>query len=72
MAFRLPADGAIDNVVAFTVSEYTWLLMYGPAPPVWSVAVTAKLNTPPAVGVPEITPPELSVKPAGRLPAVTA
>src|ERR1700754_636726 len=37
-----------------------------------SVAVTVMLNGPAAVGVPEITPAGLSVRPAGNAPAVTA
>ena len=37
-----------------------------------SVTVTVKVNGPPAmVGVPNITPPALSVKPGGRKPLVT-
>jgi hypothetical protein len=34
-----------------------------------SLTVTAKLNVPDAVGVPEITPAELNVSPDGRLVA---
>jgi hypothetical protein len=37
-----------------------------------SVTVTVKLNVPDAVGVPDSTPPELSVSPVGRAPEVTA
>src|SRR5262249_8098802 len=37
-----------------------------------SVAVIVKLNGPEAVGVPESTPPVLSVRPAGKVPEVTA
>ena len=33
-----------------------------------SVAVTSNVNVPVAVGVPEITPPELNVNPPGKLP----
>ena len=35
------------------------------------VAVTVPVKVPDAVGVPEITPAELIVKPVGKLPAVT-
>lgn len=37
-----------------------------------SVTVTVKLNVPAAVGIPEIEPAALKVKPVGRLPEVTA
>ena len=36
------------------------------------VAVTVKLAVPAVVGVPARTPPVVRVRPAGRLPAVTA
>jgi hypothetical protein len=35
-----------------------------------SLTLTVKVDVPLAVGFPEITPPELSVNPAGRLPEV--
>ena len=37
-----------------------------------SVTVTVKLEVPAAVGVPEITPAPLNVRPAGSVPDVTA
>ena len=37
-----------------------------------SVTVTVKFAVPEAVGVPEITPAALRVRPAGKLPVVTA
>jgi hypothetical protein len=37
-----------------------------------SVTVTVKFEVPAAVGVPEITPAEVSVNPAGSVPVVTA
>ncbi|CAJ0813027.1 hypothetical protein LMG18101_01761 [Ralstonia flaminis] len=41
----------------------------GPVPVLLSVAVTVKLNVPPAVGVPERTPvPGFRVRPAGSAP----
>ena len=36
-----------------------------------SVAFTVKFEVPLAVGVPEMTPPAESVRPAGRLPALS-
>jgi hypothetical protein len=36
-----------------------------------SVTVTLKLVVPAVVGVPEITPPELRVSPAGSVPLLT-
>jgi hypothetical protein len=40
-------------------------------PPNPSLTVTVKFANPGIVGVPEITPPALRDKPAGKLPAVT-
>ncbi|CAJ0822896.1 hypothetical protein LMG18101_05256 [Ralstonia flaminis] len=68
VAFRLPEDGVSVSVGAFSVIEYAWL----PEKPLLSVALSVKLNVPPAVGVPDSVPVELSVKPTGRAPAVTA
>jgi hypothetical protein len=60
-----PGDTVIDAQVA--VMWYCKL----PAQPTWSVAVTVKVNAPAAVGVPEITPAELIVRPVGKpLPTV--
>ena len=41
-------------------------------PPLESVTLRVKVDDPAAVGVPEIPPPLLSAKPAGRAPADTA
>jgi hypothetical protein len=43
-----------------------------PEQPAESVASTVKVAGPPAVGVPEITPAELIIKPAGKLPLLIA
>ena len=51
-----------------TVIEYDLLPVHPPKP----VAVTVKLNVPLAVGVPLINPEELSDKPPGKAPEVTA
>ena len=54
------------------VRVYALLPVNGPVPVELSVAVTVKLNVPPAVGVPDSTPELLSVNPAGNPPVVTA
>ena len=41
-------------------------------PPLESVTLREKVDDPAAVGVPEIPPPLLNTKPAGRTPAATA
>ena len=45
---------------------------YGPAPVEESVAVTVKLNVPPAVGTPDRVPLLLRLTPAGSEPEVIA
>jgi hypothetical protein len=40
-------------------------------PPVESVTLIVKVDDPAAVGVPEIPPPLLNARPAGRAPAAT-
>ena len=54
-----------------SIRALLWLPVYGPDPVELSVAVIAKLKSPPAVGVPLMVPPLARFKPAGRLPAVT-
>ena len=39
-----------------------------PGQPLWSVARIVNVKLPYEIGVPESTPPEVSVSPAGRLP----
>ena len=57
---------------ATTVIERPWVSVWG-VPVVESVTVTVKGEVPAVVGVPEIPPVEGSrVKPAGRVPVVTA
>ena len=46
-----------------------WLAVWGGVPESVAVAVNAKL--PAAVGVPEISPEPLKVKPPGKLPLLT-
>ena len=62
--------GAIDNAAADdTVTEYA----RNPVAPTVSVAVIVKLNVAAVVGVPVSAPvAELSVRPVGKLPEVTA
>ena len=65
-------DGVSVIIGAASTNEYALLPVYGTVPVELSVAVTVKLNVPPAVGVPESAPELLSVNPAGSAPAVTA
>jgi len=67
------------TVVGFKVTEASagLIVTLRLAVAVWagvaeSVTVTVKLNVPDAVGVPDSTPPELSVSPVGSAPEVTA
>ena len=60
--------GETKMVGAFTVRENVWAL----EAVVESVAIMLKLNVPPAGAVPLRTPAELSVRPAGSDPLVTA
>lgn len=77
---RVPVDDVPPaTVVGFKVTEASpgliETLRFALA--VWagvaeSVTVTVKLKVPDAVGVPDSTPPELSVSPVGRAPEVRA
>ena len=69
-----PGSAVVGSVIvgAAMVSEYAWLPENGPGNGLLSVAVRVKLKVPPAVGVPESAPAVDSVRPAGRLPEVTA
>lgn len=63
------AEGESVIVGAATVSVSVPLVaVNGPAPVLLSVAVTVKLNVPPAVGVPESVPLLASEMPAGSAP----
>ena len=66
--------GASAIVGDAIVSAYAFDPVNGPPLPaaVLSVAVMVKLNVPPAVGIPESAPADVSVTPAGSDPAVTA
>jgi hypothetical protein len=69
----VPADKGeavviVNTVGAFTVIDKAFVAVAAAA----SVTVTVKLDVAAVVGVPEITPAELSANPAGRVPAVTA
>ena len=59
--------GEMVSVGAFTVSDTIAVPLYGPAPVDESVAFTAMLKVPAAVGVPERTPVLESVMPAGSV-----
>ncbi len=65
------AAGASVIVGAPMVRLYAALPVYGPVPVELSVAVTVKLKTPPALGVPDKAPELLRVNPAGSAPAVS-
>ena len=52
---------------AVIVIDKAWVAVFGVGLAL-SVTFTVKLEEPAVVGVPEITPPELIVRPAGRLP----
>ena len=43
-----------------------------PVQPLWSVARIENVKVPAEVGVPERVPLEISVKPGGKLPLITA
>jgi hypothetical protein len=58
-----------DTVITGQEIETVYLSL--PAHWFWSIAVTVKEKFPPAVGVPDRTPPLESVSPGGSDPAVT-
>jgi len=64
--------GIVDGVMAidgvFAVKVYDCVPLYGPVPVVESVVLIVNVKLPPAVGVPESRPPEVSVRPAGNAP----
>jgi hypothetical protein len=51
-----------------TVTLKAWVAENGPTPTELSVAVTEKLKTPDAVGIPDSVPDEDRLNPGGRLP----
>lgn len=61
--------GVTGGAAALIVTEHGRLAVCCGLPE--SAACTVKLEPPAAVGVPESTPEALSVKPAGRAPAMT-
>ena len=74
--YALPSV-ALDKVVVVIVGATpvvgsTTMLKELVSLPTPFVALTVKVDVPAAVGVPEITPAGLSVKPAGKLPAETS
>ena len=72
--FRVaPLDGARLNVGAAIVKLSEVLVwLKGPVPVLLSVTLTVKLKVPAAVGVPEICPAALRLRPAGKLPVAIA
>ena len=62
-----PAAGAKRRWTQWTVRWYCRV----PEHPLWSVARIVKVKLLDEVGVPERTPPEVSVNPGGRLPLDT-
>ena len=76
--YAAPASPAVDNDPVEVIVSMPLIVMVRLPVAVWgvglaeSVTMTLKFDVPGAVGLPEIVPPLLSVKPAGRLPDVTA
>src|SRR5579863_7564374 len=73
--YAAPTAAAGENAPPEVMASFPLMVMVRVAGAVCfaeSVTVTVNENVPVAVPVPEITPPELSTSPAGRLPAVTA
>ena len=60
------------KVTVWVIGAMTRLYALNPVKPLASVAVTEKLNVPPAVAVPLRSPPLESVRPPGSAPVVTA
>ena len=66
------STGSTGSGVGATVPVTTTMLNTFVSEPALLVAVTVNPKLPAVVGVPEITPPDESDNPAGRLPVVTA
>ena len=61
------SDVVVINTPGLIVIDKAWVAVFGVGMAL-SVTFVEKLEEPAVVGVPEITPPELIVRPAGRLP----
>ena len=64
----MPAGSVAVVIVGAVPADSITILSALVSLPAVFVALTVKVNVPVAVGVPEITPPSLNVKPVGRLP----